>query len=125
MSGHTCAMPVDGEEVAYDIECDACVALLISLVGSKIPVSSIGVKPDWTTCEACGLEYMGAHRCRAREGADPVAVLNEKLWIDAYVTTKSEAGGRGRTYLSADECAELSAAFGAIARRLRKKEDGR
>ena len=132
MSGHTCAMPVDGEAVAYDLRCDACVRLRISLVGPMLTLSS-GVKPDEreerTTCEACGLEYMGAHRCRARGGADPVEVVNEKLrGVDATMHGRRllvmvRADGHAHRHsevLTADECAELSAAFGAIARKLRE-----
>lgn len=50
---------------------------------------------EWTTCEACGLEYMGAHRCRAREGVDPEDVVNEKLWIDGAVGDLERDGGAG------------------------------
>lgn len=31
---------------------------------------------EWTTCEACGLEYMRAHRCQAREGVHPSNLTN-------------------------------------------------
>lgn len=68
---------------------------------------------EWTTCEACGLEYMGAHRCRAREGVDPVDVVEDI--IAAHALERFEW-----LSLTADECAELAAAFGAIALRLRE-----
>lgn len=80
---------------------------------------------EWTTCEACGLEYMGAHRCRAR-GSGPLDVV-AKVIVDPTVAgdwlicdRHDAAGEWPGSHLTADECAELSAAFGAIARRLRE-----
>lgn len=77
----------------------------------------------WTSCEACGLEYMGAHKCRAREDADPEDVVEAEL--EAWRVSLGHElviwpGGWSEVRLDAKACAELSAAFGAIARRLRE-----
>lgn len=81
---------------------------------------------EWTTCEACGLEYMGAHRCRARKNVDPMKVVARVLYEhevdhdELYFERPHLQALDGVDSLTADECDELAAAFGAIARRLRE-----
>lgn len=76
----------------------------------------------WSTCEACGLEYMGAHRCQALEGADALKVA---AWVleDPFVEDDRLFDFSGAAFTAAD-CGALSAAFGAIAKRLRKVDHG-
>lgn len=91
---------------------------------------------DYAAWEKLGSAPAGAPEVvrSIRTVEDALAVVNVHLDIDAGMTTKGDEvkcwtwdgeGGRGKTYLSAGHCADLSAAFGILRAALKEgKSDG-